>query len=618
MARFILIDPSLTGVAGHHYEYAVHVLDAAREAGFAPILVANRNLQIDAALPWETYATFKYGFWGSVGGQPPAGRIRRTLADWKQHARRLARNILVAPQMDHVPGSTWLRAAARSGLEAQRRLAFVADTEHLLDQLKLTPEDHVFVPTVSALELAGLQECFCRRPAATAASWHLLFRRNLPRKQSAARTAIQQALFAFQTQSPGRRMRFYTDSDELTAQYDSLKVVSFETLPIPDTDPAPPQSEGVNSPWRIIYVGDARQEKGFQHLPAVVEQLTQIPELQGRLQFIFHASRCTGHVEPEVEAARQRLESWPIPCVTLINSALPSADYHRFLSSGHITLLPYDRGSYDARTSGVFVASLAAGVPAVVPAGTWMARQVRSEHERWIDECLKDSRTIRSESPIDAPVMLRGAEKQLLNLAVPKDATHLLVRCTVDRMQAGWSTAITLSLAAKKKPTCATATEIIESAGAGKDGARRIVPLPRNCDAVQLSLRCQHAEDVAIVSRLEVEFLARPESSNPTAVSAVSRTFAHVSEIAACVQEMLTNYPHYRQSAAEFAVGWREKHNANRLLAMLTKDAASATDSWRKDPAATSRGPESQLPHPHVSFGLPTDASTLNLSRSTD
>ncbi|MFQ5412007.1 MAG: hypothetical protein ACE5EC_06905, partial [Phycisphaerae bacterium] len=53
--RFILIDHSIKGFGGHHYEYAVHVLQAARDLGFEPVLVVNRAFQSEpgSEAPWR-------------------------------------------------------------------------------------------------------------------------------------------------------------------------------------------------------------------------------------------------------------------------------------------------------------------------------------------------------------------------------------------------------------------------------------------------------------------------------------------------------------------------------------------------------------------------------------
>src|SRR5688572_26061753 len=49
MSRFVLIDHSLKGVGGHHFEYATHVLAAARRAGFEAILATHRKFSPSAA-----------------------------------------------------------------------------------------------------------------------------------------------------------------------------------------------------------------------------------------------------------------------------------------------------------------------------------------------------------------------------------------------------------------------------------------------------------------------------------------------------------------------------------------------------------------------------------------
>ena len=44
MRQFVLVDQSIRGLTGHHYEYAVHVLGAAAKAGYQPLLAANRKI----------------------------------------------------------------------------------------------------------------------------------------------------------------------------------------------------------------------------------------------------------------------------------------------------------------------------------------------------------------------------------------------------------------------------------------------------------------------------------------------------------------------------------------------------------------------------------------------
>ena len=43
MARFILIDSSVKGAGGHHFEYAGRILDAAKAEGYKTLLLAHRD-----------------------------------------------------------------------------------------------------------------------------------------------------------------------------------------------------------------------------------------------------------------------------------------------------------------------------------------------------------------------------------------------------------------------------------------------------------------------------------------------------------------------------------------------------------------------------------------------
>jgi hypothetical protein len=53
MAKFILIDHSIVGLVGHHYESAMHVLQAAEQVGYEPILATNRGFKPDGNLGYQ-------------------------------------------------------------------------------------------------------------------------------------------------------------------------------------------------------------------------------------------------------------------------------------------------------------------------------------------------------------------------------------------------------------------------------------------------------------------------------------------------------------------------------------------------------------------------------------
>ena len=93
MPRFVLLDHSLKGVGGHHFDYALHVLRAADELGYEPVLVSNKRFRGHAKLPptcrvmplfrYHTYSKYtifagtKHKFASSSGAGQARPALRR-------------------------------------------------------------------------------------------------------------------------------------------------------------------------------------------------------------------------------------------------------------------------------------------------------------------------------------------------------------------------------------------------------------------------------------------------------------------------------------------------------------------------------------------------------------
>src|SRR5689334_10242896 len=63
MPQFILIDHSIQDTTGHHYEYAMRVLEAAEQAGYTPVLAANSQFSSKETLRWRLFPVYPHGFW---------------------------------------------------------------------------------------------------------------------------------------------------------------------------------------------------------------------------------------------------------------------------------------------------------------------------------------------------------------------------------------------------------------------------------------------------------------------------------------------------------------------------------------------------------------------------
>ena len=68
------------------------------------------------------------------------------------------------------------------------------------------------------------------------------------------------------------------------------------------------------------------------------------------------------------------------PNVRIKIGGLSPQDYGRAICMANVVLMPYTTDAYKYRTSGIFADCAAYGKVAVVPDGTWMARQIENKH----------------------------------------------------------------------------------------------------------------------------------------------------------------------------------------------------------------------------------------------
>ncbi|MFN7932045.1 MAG: hypothetical protein U0R19_01885 [Bryobacteraceae bacterium] len=656
--KFILIDQSISSIAGHHYEYAVHVLEAAQRAGFEPYLATNRRFPKEQHPPqWRTLPVYAAGFWDSEGvaesslvkwlqGRYRALRFRYRLTYhyslfgllWAVRHRfsefllkqpldrthlaslatllpaavllklgRLLLLLLLLPVMLVVflwrsigrlmlAGGfpqAYLREvyseisdtlrfprelmARRIGYmkwwkQYQSLRSFQKDTERLLEELRPGAGDIVFIPTLSAIDMMGLSEALKTRPPGP--SWHLLFRRDIyPGRESEYDQhewrvqGLRQSMAVSREKMKAHEVRFYTDTEELTAQYNRLGVGEFRTVPIPHTHAAVPKP--VTLPLRVIYVGDARREKGYHFIPRLMEDLWADYIANGKLSFHLQSNFNIPNGEPEAVIARQQLEQFAARqpgAVELFLKPLTSAQYKDFVLSGDLNLLFYDAGNYYARSSGILVESLSAGMPVIVPAGSWLARQFQPAVNAYHDEVLERAprrMTMEMEELEweldDVPVKMVDGEltgvdraKPTTVIPVPPRTTHLLLEMELPEQEA--------------------VLYVEQSDAAGYRIGRRMRRLlepgkkDRATDLIAVSSRAKKitlALGGGTVRKLALHCMAMEEA---LPLSAVGVVYHDTGEIAGLVRDLVDHHGHYLATARAFARAWQTYHNSDRLI----------------------------------------------------
>jgi glycosyltransferase involved in cell wall biosynthesis len=428
MGRLIILDHSLVDLQGHHYECSISLAEAAQRGGEESLIVANRvfaatnttNIPIIPAFAVDWFdrptpeltespaltskVTLSIGaeitrqLENSVKGQllleKIAGSTSR-LGAWIQEDLRLIRQIPLTNTAWGLFKILWGSVRFAGGLagkmlgKVRQRLnpspvidhpSFIATVAHIVTGLGLTDTDQVLIHTIGIAQVAALSDYlsqFGDRPCPT---FHLLMRRDTqdPLVNPDQGLQLKDCLkIIYQRGLWPNKIRFYTDTPTLVKNYNALSPIQFQQVPIPFRQEkltlAPlSKTDGVLT---LVYLGDARTEKGYQHLPNVVEALWPDYLAMGKVRFVIQSNYTINGLEGPVLQAKLRLSQYPQKRVKLIDQALTPEEYYQLLVSADLVILPYDPVNYQ-RTSGVLTEALAAGKPVVVPANSWLAEQV--------------------------------------------------------------------------------------------------------------------------------------------------------------------------------------------------------------------------------------------------
>lgn len=478
----------------------------------------------------------------------------------------------------------WVLRALYATHKAQ---AFGEDTRHLFRKVRLEPGDIVFIPTLAESEMLGLSRFFSRHRAARNATWHLLFRRNIYsdrdpeyRAQDEGQRPLRNAFLRFEQSLCGQKVFYWTDTEQLTAQYNRLGVGTFHTLPIP-VDLAYRQTTACQPrlPLRIVYAGDARREKGYHLLPAVVQDLWVSYVETGRVSFAFQSNYNTAEGEPDAIVARAQLQCLPADKVKLFMDPLDSNAYRELVLGSDVVLILYDRDNYYARSSGILVEALTAGKPVVVPAGTWMAIQLQDAIYAYHQELLSSIARISTHTLGDLRWHVDGAPEPALlqqgwvavgvtpvrcQISVPRGTTHLLVSTGLGSDASGRFVRVIVNQFGRDGSLLARDTAIVGGRAEGKSSV--LVPILLGVRRVQVGLCYAFGAGSILLSEIRADFL-RTLATVP--VSSVGCIYADDSDIVSCLKEIVEHYEHYRMSAQVFSDRWSEYHNPASLVRHL-------------------------------------------------
>jgi glycosyltransferase involved in cell wall biosynthesis len=353
----VLVDNNLSDRIGHHFNYTLALKEQCCALGEQFQALVNNAAGADVLAEISACGTFSSGIHDEVSSNPYPEEWAnlRSVYDFLRSNDHFAREL-------------------EAGLAAKAR-----------------PGDLVFIPNATPRQMLGLALLLHRNPIYRTLEFVLILRysvfvpsgppgqRQIVRdKENAERYAL--AIERLYGNDPNGMVRLATDSAELAKEFGTMSRRPIEVLPIPHTThPLPPSlPAGVPAKdprkLRVVYLGDARDEKGFAFLPAVARAFSEAQFLS-KVEFVFQAFVSSKYHEAMNPAIDEMLRAKQ-PNVHLVQSSLTADAYQALLQSADVVLLPYDALTYRARTSGPFVEAICANKPVVVPADSWMSLQL--------------------------------------------------------------------------------------------------------------------------------------------------------------------------------------------------------------------------------------------------
>jgi hypothetical protein len=349
LSRLLVVDQSLKDYSGHHHDYSRVVIETARRAGIGVALACHRAFPGVELAGAPVVGRFS-------GDRNEAGRAglhalaRKAVVGMPEKARHLA-----------MRGLHRLADQARPPVPAPR---FARELFAIIVNANLGATDHVFVHTLGESELLGLAEAL-RHGTARLPHLHILLRYD----------GTEECRHAFaELGALPPRLSFWTDTEQLAAHYRDLGCQNIGVLPIPhglDASIIRRRPEG--APLTLAYLGGARGDKGFHLLPDLIAALADDHLATHRARFLIQTSYSFSREEPLMARTKRSLARFPRSWVALIEAPLDTAAFAQALASTDLLLLPYDPETYRRRSSGLLVQAMVAGIPVIVPEGTWLA-----------------------------------------------------------------------------------------------------------------------------------------------------------------------------------------------------------------------------------------------------
>ena len=310
------------------------------------------------------------------------------------------------------------------------------------------------------------------------------------------------------------------------------------------------------------------------------------PFARGRVQILFQTR------DPEVVV--RLAEYAPVPFVPgrqdlpldapllHVPHPLTTDQYRRLLQLGDVGLFLYDGRRYAARCSAVMLELLSAGVPVIVPAGSWLADQISEPVAAYLDRLPAVATTLpvtdgRPMLPACLSIGETGDPVRQL-LAVPPGAADLWLRFAwPDHASPGHYVQVACRQFRVDGQSVKHSVAIC-SQRLGGSPTPALFHLGPDTTAVELAWSNAYEPSPLALRQVECRFFgaaSRISANRP--LGQVGLIAADVEQVPDLVRDIADHYDHYLRTCRDHAVSFRRRHHPDHLLSCLRQAAAGET-----------------------------------------
>ena len=379
--RLIIVDPSLKDTRGHHYSLTCSVTASAAGSGYDVIVLSNISVDESFSIPSAdvipVFSKTTYDYFKKIEKDEKISlrqRIRRAILNrLPESIRQVLRNL--KERFVEPPNQVPDEATSNNGANSSN---IVSELMHSLKKLNVTGNDHVLVHTSDAIIYRSILKIVQKSSSLGASvNFHLCTPYDMKiMPHSSKGLGVGRVIRYLDLMGAiGRNVFLYAENDLLADSLSSEWGVEVQSLDIPmkriSRDEAAVNER--DTAFKVVYLGAAREEKGFHLLPSIIENVLSRKKEYQLVEFILQCSPQIVGYTPKIQHAIKQLQKLDQHSVTLIKQQQTMDEYYQLLESADIVLLCYQQEKYKVRGSGIAAEAIAYGKNVITTSGTYPA-----------------------------------------------------------------------------------------------------------------------------------------------------------------------------------------------------------------------------------------------------